>query len=59
MGVIESSGVFGKISMTLRDYDRLEWNLVFVNVCKPNKAVCAVLLHRVTYQGHFAQVKVV
>lgn len=31
---------------------------MFVNVCEPNKAICALLLHWVTYQGHFAQVKV-
>ena len=59
MGVIEGGDVFGKISMTLKDHDRLEWNLVFVSVCEPNKAIHAFLLHCVTYQGHFAQVKVV
>lgn len=47
------------ISMALRDHDRLEWNVVFVSVCEPNKAICAVLLRCVTYQGYFAQVKVV
>lgn len=58
MGVIEGGDVFGKIPMALRDHDRLQWNLVFVSVCEPNKAICAFLLHCVTYQGHFAQVKV-